>query len=164
MNESQKEFGGWLRVFYYLTLLSLVSNTLYTVLGALGSGWLILGVALGKKVISDVIPVFMGFVIVAPFAYVNFQIYRPLEERSPAIPARIVKLLSIRILLSILAVLCAFLVTKFQSSEGSSPRSVVVLLLEILGISLTWLWILYFQRSKRVKAFYGANAPVSGHA
>ncbi len=141
MVRSIDEFGGGLRVFQ-------MANWIF--ISALIYGIVVLSMSLKdlgavKMIVKDSLTI-LEFIV---YIYMTYKILNVLQLKSADVPNIVSKLLLTLLILSAL-----FLVVKMFVTSEMAMRSV-----KIMGLEVFYFigWTIYFEHSKRVKAYYGAN-------
>jgi len=160
MRKALDEFGGWLRVYFVLNVVSLVLG----VIALVPTGGMILlfrssgpfgsypddvrGALLWVSMLSLLVLAFMGLC---------FYILRVIRIRETDIPTRIsvatILMFFICLLLDLGHAAFGYIFPASQEGWFGEFGSSI-----LTGAVWTTVWVLYFLRSRRVRLYYGANA------
>lgn len=142
MKKPLNEFGGWLRFFWVINLLSLIFLCLSVIANFL------------SYMNSGSSTIYVSFIITlltsSLAALLTWYILRFLKKQDPAIPIKSMFLL----IASVVVILPQLF---FKEKLPFNLITYSNLDLGFMNI-FTLVWIRYFQKSKRVKAYYGKNA------
>ncbi|GMT48766.1 MAG: hypothetical protein IEMM0008_0305 [bacterium] len=135
------DFGGWLRFFQidnWLVILALIFDIVDLSMGLKDLGTV-------KAVIRDSLTI----IEFTAYIYMTYKMLNVIQLKSADIPNIISKLL-----LTLLILSASFLVIKMFVTSEMPMTSVKIMGGEVFYFIA---WANYFERSKRVKAYYGAN-------
>lgn len=158
MSKPLNEFGGWLNfcgICVILSVIMLSIDIVEVIIVLVVSAFTHLIINISRQdIVSGVIVVFVNGILV----FIQVQIIKILKERAPIIPTQISKLFIVWLVVPIVIFGVVFLMHHFNMLPSSFKIDKLKIsnLLAVLIIPLSWL--AYFRKSKRVKAYYGANA------
>jgi hypothetical protein len=149
------EFGGWLSFFriivmlsfMYISIICLLIFILFIVDAFMQN------LIINKENVSSAIRVFFGLMLAA----IQFQIVKGLKTQSSIAPDRISKLCIFDIALNMTSFGLGFVMYKLNMLPASANIN-NYMRAAIAGSIIPLLLLAYLRRSKRVKAYYGANA------
>lgn len=154
MSKPLNEFGGWLSFFQIIHwiwfMASLIALIISVSLAFLTS---LINVSLVN--ILYIFPFSLIFFVV--FYFIS-RIFKIVEKKSIDVPDRIVRYWFLQMLMLLLMDILGYIVVYFIK-ELKFSMSLRYSLLRF-GAFILWyfLWILYFQNSRRVREYYGKNA------
>ncbi|HEO66331.1 MAG TPA: hypothetical protein ENI73_10760 [Spirochaetes bacterium] len=145
MSRPIDELSGWLKTFQVTNLLTLFFLPITVI-------YFVFLYSYNKTTIPlAIILVLIGELGV--YWFITYKILKCIKLRSEDVPNMISKLL-----LSLVIVSDGFLAIKHLIDLDLTMNSVKVLVSEVLYF---FGWAMYFEKSKRVKAYYGANTKLS---
>jgi hypothetical protein len=150
------EFGGWLSFCRFCVILSFILIIIDLVLVFIA----LVAIAFthptnisSQDTVSAVVGVFEVGIVV----FIQVQMIKILKTRAPIIPTQISKLFIVWLVV-IIAGFGVFFVMYHFNMLPSSFAIDKFKISTLAGLIGPLSWLAYFRRSKRVKAYYGANA------
>jgi len=142
MKKPLNEFGGWLRFFWVINLLSLIFLCLSVISNFL------------SYMNSGSSTIYVSFIVTqltsSLAALLTWYILRFLKKQDPAIPIKSMILLGASVVV---------ILPQLFFKENLPFNLITYSNLDVGFMNIfTLVWIGYFQKSKRVKAYYGKNA------
>jgi hypothetical protein len=155
LSKPLNEFGGWLSFCRFYVILNFIGITIFLALLLIK---LIKGAFMHITYSSQIIVLAVIIIFVSVIFVFNLvQILKILKTRSSIISTKISKLFILWLVLNMVTSVIIFVMGYLNILHGSFK--IDKFMNNALLNSITTLsWLAYFRWSKRVKAFYGANA------
>jgi hypothetical protein len=155
MSKPLNEFGGWLsfcKLCVILSFILLIKDVVLVSIALVANQFVHFTNISRQDTFSAMIVIF-GYVILV---FIQIQIIKILKTRAPIISNKLSKLFIVWLVVIIAIWGVFFVMDHFNILPGSFYDKFKIKALAGLIIPLSWL--AYFRWSKRVKAYYGANA------
>ncbi len=156
MSKPLNEFGGWLsfcRFCLILSLIIIIKDVVLVSIALVANPFMHITNTSSQDTVSAVIGVFWAVILVL----IQVQIIKILKTRAPIVPKQISKLLIVWLVV-VIASFGVFLVMNHFNMLPNSLEIAKFKISTLAGLVIPISWLAYFSRSKRVKAYYGANA------
>ncbi|MBI5209031.1 MAG: DUF2569 family protein [Elusimicrobia bacterium] len=147
------EFGGWLRFFQVANWIGVAVCGAMAALCALST--------LGAETAGQVAEALVTTADLGVTAWLTCRLLRPIKDRSPRTPARVIRLIG---WIAALTVLFAFLEAGAALwANGGQWTDADTRSMRGSFHALVWcgVWTSYFRRSRRVRAYYGLDRPAA---
>lgn len=140
------EFGGWLKVFQVLHIITLAFAVLAFIAGV--------GLSMLEEVSEELgAELLVGLIEVVPVLVFNLLILLVVKNRDKTTPRKISAYLNFK-LIGTIAVYWLLNVFYYDHIELSAGEELGQSIGMLLSIGYCWAWIIYFKRSKRVAGYY----------
>ena len=137
-------FGGWLRFYQVLNILSIA-------MAALAFGLVIVFTAMGEYQPHEYVDTFSAFVEFLPELIISIIVVKMIKKREPEVPTKLVEYLGYYVAITFCVYIVMYILHQKEvllEKPTSFWGSVIFYLI----------WKSYFAKSKRVSVYYGANA------
>ncbi|MCP4134727.1 MAG: hypothetical protein GY754_27380 [bacterium] len=156
MAKSLKEFGGWLRFFQVTLIIGLIVSILVIVFSAMA-------LSKGKADFStkhlSLYSLSIALIIAQIFCI--FKILKMMSISTLQIPDQLYYYMKVLLVIALISLGGHVLIRLFNDESVFGGPNSNYIFDSIRGIVITFIWMRYLARSKRVKAFYGKNATVA---
>jgi uncharacterized membrane protein len=149
------EFDGWLRVFWILSVLSVVLSIVSAIMVLGLITWDRARSFLGGTVLVLYCIKLAPLLIDAAFTVYVLKIIR---SREPDVPSSVAAILIVTFVITIIFRLLELYWLNKHPEVLSKYQHNVDVFYPLKGILFTVIWVQYFRLSERVKVYYGANA------
>jgi Zn-dependent protease len=155
LSKPLNEFGGWLSFCKFCVILSfilIIKDVVLTFIALEANLFMHVTNISTQDSVSAWIGVFVDIILV----FIQVQILKTLKTSAPVIPTQISKLFIVWLVIVIAMFGITLVMNYFNMLPSSFNDKFNIRILAGLIMPLSWL--AYFRWSKRVKAYYGANA------
>ena len=156
MSKPFNEFGGWLifcRICVILSFVLIIKDVVLVLIALVANPFMHITDISRQDTVSAVIGVFFDVILV----FIQVQMIKIFKTRAPIIPTQISKLFIVWLVV-VIAIFGVSFVTDHFNMLPSSLEIDKLKISTFAGLIIPLSWLAYFRRSKRVKAYYGANA------
>lgn len=156
MSKPLNEFGGWLsfcKLCVILSFILMLKDVVLVSIALVANPFMHITSISTQDTVSAVIGVFAYGILL----FLQVQIIKVLKIRVPIIPTQISKLFIVWLLVLLASFGVIFVIYHFKMMPNSFEINKLKISI-IAGSIVPLSWLAYFRWSKRVKAYYGANA------
>lgn len=146
MKEKFKEFGGWLKFFYFLCLLNMVTSITMI---------FILGGEIFQPEGRPFIEILLEGAQIGIILYILYLIINVIQKRNSAVPEYIEDKLYIMFIVAFLYFIIHAIFT--LPGAGWQLKNTVALTGSIQSMLWAAIWRTYFEKSERVRIYYRLN-------
>ena len=143
MSEKYKQFGGWLKFFYFLCILNIFTSITMLFL---------LGIELFENKGRPVFEVLLEGIEIAITLYILYLIIQVIQIREPKAPEFIEDKLFIMFIVAVGYFILHSLFT--LPGEGWTMKNTIALAGSVQSMIWAAIWRTYFEKSERVRIYY----------